>query len=156
MSSTTTGRSGASSVRSSNDEMQIYADEDRATGWLFFAGSILGLAGIMRIIDAIWAFTYKGALPDGLKNGVLGDDLKTYAWTWLIVGTILIIASFFVIARSQIARWVGLFAAAIGGISAIAWMPYYPVWSLVYIGMAVTVFYALTVYGGRATAYTDR
>jgi hypothetical protein len=28
-------------------------------------------------------------------------------------------------------------------------MPYYPVWSLVYIGMGVGVIYALSVYGGR-------
>ena len=34
-------------------------------GWLFFAGTILGLAGLMRIFDSIWAFRYKGALPGG-------------------------------------------------------------------------------------------
>jgi hypothetical protein len=118
---------------------------------LFFAGTVLGLAGFMRIIDAIWAFTYKGALPEGvtLHDGILGDNLKTYAWTWLIVGVILLLASLLVLTRSQFARWIGIFAAAVAGISAIAWMPYYPVWSLVYIGLAVAVFYALTVYGGR-------
>ncbi len=32
------------------------------------------------------------------------------------------------------------------------WMPYYPVWSLVYIALAVLVFYALARYGGRLDA----
>jgi len=34
-------------------------------------------------------------------------------------------------------------------VSAVAWMPYYPVWSLVYIVIAVLVFHALSRYGGR-------
>ena len=147
MASTAGTRSGAPT----GGDIQISGDETRELGWLFFAGTVLGLAGFMRIIDAIWAFTYKGTLPGGvtLKHGVLGDSLTTYAWTWLIVGALLLIASLLVMTRSQFARWIGIVAAAIGGISAIAWMPYYPVWSLVYIGLAVAVFYALTMYGGR-------
>jgi hypothetical protein len=147
MSSTTSSRGVP--VRSAQDDMQLYAGEERGIGWLFFAGSMLGLAGLMRIIDSIWAFTYKGALPDNLKNGVLGEDLKNYAWVWLIVGALLLISSFLVMTRSQFARWVGLFAAAIGAISAITWMPYYPVWSFLYIGIATMVIYALAMYGGR-------
>jgi len=117
-------------------------------GWLVFAGTLLGLAGFMRIIDAIWAFSYKAALPENLEDGVLGSDLKTYAWMWLIVGIILIVASTLVLAQSQIARWVGFAAAAIGGLSAMTWMPYYPVWSLTYVILAVLVFYALIRYAG--------
>jgi hypothetical protein len=125
-----------------------YGDAVPGAGWLFFSGTILGLAGVMRIIDSIWAFSYKGALPENLKDGVLGSNLKNYAWLWLLVGVVLLIASFMVLVRSQFARWVGIIAAAIGGISAIAWMPYYPVWSLVYIALAVGVIYGLSMYGG--------
>jgi len=117
-------------------------------GWLMFAGTLLGLAGFMRIIDAIWAFSYHGALPENLEDGVLGSNLKTYAWTWLIVGIILVVASTLVLVQSQFARWVGFIAAAIGGLSAVTWMPYYPVWSLTYVGLAVLVFYALARYAG--------
>jgi hypothetical protein len=106
----------------------------------------------MRIIDAIWAFRYKGALPDNLQDGILGSNLKNYAWAWLIVGIILIVASGLLLVRSPIGRWVGYIAAAIGGITAMTWMPYYPIWSLVYVGLAVLVFYALIRYGGRPAA----
>src|SRR5258705_12741465 len=129
----------------------VYADEVPGSGWLFFAGTILGLAGVMRIVDSIWAFSYNGALPQGLKDGVLGSNLNNYAWTWLIVGIVLIISSGLVLTGSQFARWVGLFAAAIGALSAMTWMPYYPVWSLTYVLMAVLTFYALARYGGRQT-----
>jgi hypothetical protein len=96
--------------------MEVYRDEEAGppgTGWLFFAGTILGLAGIMRIIDSIWAFGYKGALPDGLRDGVLGSNLKHYAWAWLIVGIVLVISSFLILMRSQFARWVGFFVDAV-------------------------------------------
>jgi len=118
-------------------------------GWLFFSGTVLGLAGIMRVIDSIWAFSYKGALPDNLRDGVLGSTLKNYAWLWLLVGVVLLICSFLVLVRSQFARWVGIIGGAIGTISAVAWLPYYPVWSLVYIAMGVGVIYGLSMYGGR-------
>ena len=144
MAATGVGRTGVQ-----DDGTQYYADEGEGSGWLFFAGTLLGLAGFMRIIDSIWAFGYKGAIPDGLKDGVLGSNLKNYAWTWLIVGIILILSSIAVLTRSQIARWVGLIAAAIGGLSAMTWMPYYPVWSLTYVALSIFVFYALARYGGR-------
>ena len=49
-------------------------------------------------------------------------------------------------------RWVGYIAATIAAVSAMAWMPYYPVWSLTYVGIAVLVFYALAQHGARQPA----
>jgi len=120
-------------------------------GWLFFAGTILGLAGIMRILDGIWALRYDGVVPDELRDAILGDDLDTYGWLWIVVGAILIVASFGILARSQLSRWVGYVAAVVLGVSAATWLPYYPVWSLIYVGIAVLVFYALARFGGRVT-----
>jgi hypothetical protein len=118
-------------------------------GWLVFSACILGLAGIMRIIDAIWAFSYGGSLPEALEDGVLGSNLDNYAWTWLIVGIILLVAAGLLMSRNQLGRWVGIVAAAIGALSAMTWMPYYPVWSLTYVALAVLVFYGLVAHGRR-------
>jgi len=148
----TSAQSGGQAARDRPVGPEVYPDDGPGWGWLFFAGTILGLAGVMRIIDSIWAFSYKGSLPDGLKDGVLGSDLKHYAWAWLIVGVVLVISSVMILARSQVARWVGFIAATIGAVSAMAWMPYYPVWSLTYVGMFVLTFYALARYGGREVA----
>ena len=124
-------------------------DDEPVSGWLLFAGTILGLAGLMRLLDSIWAFRYNGALPDSLKDGLLGDELTSYGWLWLIVGVLLIVSSFLLISRSQFARWVGYVAATIGALSAMTWMPYYPIWSLTYVGIFVLTFYALAAHGGR-------
>ncbi|HEY6472869.1 MAG TPA: hypothetical protein VIY26_08260 [Acidimicrobiales bacterium] len=123
--------------------------ENKGEGWLVFAAIALGVAGIMRIFDAIWAFRYHGAVPENLQNALFGTTLKNYGWLWLIVGILLILCGFGVLARSQVSRWIGIFAGAVAAISAIWWMPYYPIWSLTYIALGVFVIYGLAVYGSR-------
>jgi hypothetical protein len=48
---------------------------------------------------------------------------------------VLIASGLMVLNRSQVARRVGVIAGAIAVISAIWWMPFYPVWSLTYVGV---------------------
>ena len=100
----------------------------------------------------MWAFRYDGIVPDELEGAVLGTSLTTYGWVWLVVGVVLIVSSFAVLNRSQFARWIGIIAGALLSISALWWMPYYPVWSLVYILTGFLVVYGLAVYGGRVNA----
>ncbi len=122
----------------------------RGEGWMVFAAIVLGVAGIMRVFDAIWAFRYHGVLPEKLEGAIFGTSLKTYGWIYLVVAAVLIVCAFLVLSGSQVARWVGIAAAAIGCISAIWWMPYYPIWSLTYIAIGALVIYALAAYGGKA------
>jgi len=126
--------------------------EERGEGWIVFAAIVLGVAGIMRVFDAIWAFRYHGVLPQNFEDAIFGHSLKTYGWVYLIVAAILIICAGGVIARSQISRWIGIFAGAVLSISAVWWMPFYPVWSLAYIFVGILVIYGLAVYGGRESA----
>jgi hypothetical protein len=121
------------------------------SGWLTFSAVVLIIAGIMRVIDAIWAFSYHGALPDGLQGALLGHSLATYGWIWLLIGVILIAAGVLVLGPSdqpsaEISRWVGIIAASLAAISAIFVMPYYPVWALLYIAIAVLVIYGLSAH----------
>ncbi len=120
----------------------------RESGWITFAAIVLGVAGIMRIFDAIWAFSYHGTVPNNLEGAIFGHSLKTYGWTWLVVAAIYLVCAFAVMSGSQIGRWVGVAAGAVGAISAMWWIPYYPVWSLVYMAIGGLVIYALVAYGG--------
>lgn len=65
---------------------------------------------------------------------------------------VLIVCAALVFTGSEVGRWLGITAAAIGCISAIWWMPYYPIWSLTYIAIGALVIYALAAYGGRRSA----
>ena len=126
-------------------------DDDRGYGygWLVYSGIALMTVAVMRVIDGIWALRYNGPVPERLQDAVLGHDLTTYGWTWIVVGAILFLAGLGVLMRSQFSRWIGIVAAAIGAITSVIWLPYYPVWSVVYILLAFSVIYGLGVYGGR-------
>jgi hypothetical protein len=121
----------------------------KGEGWRFFAGTVLGIAGIMRIFDSIWAFRYHGTLPSNFEAALFGHSLKTYGWVYLIVGIILIVVSFGLLVGSQLSRWIGVAAAGLLAISAIWWMPFYPIWALTYIGLGVLAVYGLIAYGSR-------
>jgi hypothetical protein len=124
--------------------------DGRGEGWVLFAAIVLGVAGIMRIFDAIWAFRYHGVLPENFEAAIFGHGLKTYGWIYLVVAAVLIVSAVLVLSGSQVARWAGVVAGAIIAISAVWWMPYYPVWSLAYIAIGALVIYALVAYGGKA------
>jgi hypothetical protein len=129
-------------------------EEDIAdSGWLTFAGVILIVMAVMRFIDAIWAWRYKGAVPDNLKDGLFGQTLSTYGWVWLVMAILLFLAGLGVMVKNQYARWFGIIVAAFAAISSMAWMPYYPVWALVYIGVGFLVIYALANHGARDGMY---
>jgi hypothetical protein len=126
--------------------------ETQGLGWMFFAGTIMGIGGIMRIFDGVWAFRNKGVLPEEAKDGILGDSLTTHGWVWLIVGVLLFVGSFAVVMRNQFARWIGIIGGAILAITSLWSMPYYPVWSLTYVLLGILVVYGLAAHGGRTNA----
>jgi hypothetical protein len=112
---------------------------------------VLITSGVMRVFDAIWMFRYHGEIPQKLQDAVFGTSLTTYGWIYLIVGIVLIATGAGLASGSQVARWIGIFAGALMAITAIWWMPYYPIWSLAYIVLGVLVVYALAAYGGDET-----
>ncbi len=124
-------------------------DDDQHSGWLTFAALILVVAGIMRLFDSIWAFRAKGNLDTSTSaHATLGSSVRAYGWWWLIIGILLILAGFAVLQRSQLARWIGIVAAAISLLGALSWMPYFPVWSFLYAAISILVIYALAAHGG--------
>ena len=126
-------------------------NDDQHSGWLTFAAVILVLAGIMRLFDSIWAFRAKGSLDtSNSAHATLGSSVRAYGWWWLIIGILLILAGFAVLQRSQLARWIGIVAATISTLGALAWIPYFPVWSFLYGAISILVIYALAAHGGLA------
>lgn len=122
-------------------------DEDEGAGWITFAAIVLAIAGVMRVLDGIWAIRADERVPV-LKDQILGDKLNAYGWLYLLVGLALILSAFLLFQRSQLARWIGIIAGAILTISATVWLPFAPVWALVYIFIGIFVIYGLARYGG--------
>jgi hypothetical protein len=128
----------------------------RGTGWLSFAGIMLIIAGVTRIIDALWVFKRENELDDApaLEDLVIFDDnIAAWGWFYLIVGLVLIVAGFAVFGRAQWARWLGIVFTSIAIFMHFGWMYAYPVQALIGVVIDVLVLYALAAYGGRDEVY---
>ena len=122
-----------------------------AVGWTMFAAfmmiligsfhAIAGLAGILE--DEFYAVT---------PNYVFEFDATTWGWVHLIGGVIVLLAGFGLFSGAVWARTVGVIVATISAIVSFVWIPWYPVWSIVVIGVDVAVIWALTAHGRDITA----
>lgn len=120
---------------------------ERGEGWLVFAATMLGLAGIMSVIDGIVALSRsKFYAPTATY---VFSDLRTWGWIALAVGALLIVSAGGALAGSQFARWFGIFAAGLSAIAQFSMMQAYPFWSLIIFACDVLVIYALATYGGK-------
>jgi hypothetical protein len=123
--------------------------EPEGAGWLVFAASMLGLVGILAVIDGIVALSKSKFY--GAAHTYVFSDLRTWGWITLILGVVAILAAGGILAGSQWARWFGMIAAGFNAVGIFAFAPAYPIWTLLIFGCSVLVIYALAVYGGRRT-----
>ncbi len=131
------------------------ADRSRApaptgwVGWLVFAGAMMILVGAFQAIDGLIAL-FNDELyvvrPSGL---VVNIDYTAWGWTHLLLGILLIAAGYAVFSGKVWGRTLGVIAAMISAIVNFAFIPAYPVWSLLIITVDVLVIYALIAHGGE-------
>ena len=120
-----------------------------AVGWTYFAAFLLIMLGIWHAIVG-----FSAILKDNvLVAGQLGDgyflklDSTQWGWIHLILGIVILLAGFGLFTGAVWARTIGVIFAVISGLAAFAWLPYYPVWGVLFVVAAVGVIWALTVHG---------
>ena len=121
-----------------------------AVGWTKFAGIMMILIGLFHALAGL-----SGVLKDDvyavLPNYVLKFDVTTWGWIHLIGGIVVVLAGLSVWNGAVWARTVGVIIAAASALASFAWIPLYPIWSIVLIAIDVTVIWALTVHGRDIT-----
>ena len=119
-------------------------------GWKSFCGILLMVVGFFNIIDGLIAITQSNQVESAVGGPLaLTDNVKTWGWIILIIGLILLLAGFGLIAGSTWARVVGILAASVNAIAQIAWMPHNETRSFVMILIDVLVIYGIAVHCGR-------
>jgi hypothetical protein len=115
--------------------------EARVTGWWVFAGILLAVAGVLNVFWGIAAVSNSKFFTHDSVYIVSG--LHTWGWITLIIGAIQIIAAFSLFSGGGFGRVIGIVAATIGAIEALAGTGTTPFWSICVFALCVTVVYQL-------------
>ena len=119
--------------------------------WLAFAGTMLFLSGVFKVIDGLWAFRYDDEISENVQTLIFEHDPAAWGWLWLAIGVVLIIAGFVVVTGSQWARWFGIVAAGLAAIFNYSWIVVEPWTAFLGSLLLILVIWALLFHGDRRT-----
>ena len=117
-----------------------------AVGFLFFGAMLMMIMGSLHIIEGLTAIINDQFFVV-LPNYSLSFDVSTWGWISFIGGIIVVLAGLGLLMGSELARIVTLLVAGISLLWNFYSIPYYPVWSLVMIALAIGVIWAVATHG---------
>jgi hypothetical protein len=124
-------------------------DQTAWVGWIVFAGMMLMLVGSFHVIQGFVALFRDEVFVVGQKGLVLNVDYTAWGWTHIIGGAIAILVGGCLLAGQMWARIIAVIVAALSAIVNVAFLPAYPIWSVMMIAVDVLVIWAITVHGSE-------
>ncbi len=121
-----------------------------AVGYAMFASVLLLMGGIFQFVAGLVAVVEDDFYVVGTK-WVFEFDVTTWGWIHMLLGVVLFLSGIGILSGNVLARTVGVIAAGVAAVANFLWLPYYPVWSIIMIFLAVAVIWALTVHGRDIT-----
>ena len=118
-------------------------EETWAFGVATFAAVVLVTVSIFEILQAIAAIAEDEVFVTGI-NYSYSIDVSTWGWIHLTLGIIALAIGFGLLAEQTWARVAGIVVAVLVALANFAWLPYYPLWSMLVIAFSVLVIWALT------------
>ena len=117
-----------------------------AVGFTVFASLMLIVIGAFHAMSGLVGII-ENEFFVATPNYIFEFDVTTWGWIHLILGIVVVIAGFSLFSGAVWARTIGVFLAVLSAIANFAFIPYYPVWSIVIIALDVAVIWALTAHG---------
>ncbi len=117
-----------------------------AIGWTTFAGVMMIMAGIWWIIAGLVALFNSEFYVVG-REYIFQFDATAWGWIHLILGIVVLLAGFYLFQAAVWARTVGVIVAVIQGLVGFSWLPWYPIWGIIFIAISIAVIWALTAHG---------
>jgi hypothetical protein len=121
-----------------------------ATGLTTFAGVMMIMAGGFQLFIGLVALLVNEFYVN-TPNYLFRFDATRWGWIHLLVGLLVLLAGFAVLAGQAWGRVIGIVLAVVSATANFAFIPYYPFWSLTIIALDVFVIWALATHGRYAT-----
>jgi hypothetical protein len=144
-------------------------DTYQGAGYLAAAGDLRGgtriaqsgstvLAATLMMLSGLWSFfvgltaVLKQSFFVAQPNYTFQFSVHGWGWIHLVLGIVVFAAGACVLLGQTWAKALGIVLAVFSGLSYFLFLPYYPLWSVVLIGVDVFVIWALASSIGRDSA----
>jgi hypothetical protein len=132
-------------------------DEDLsfwALGFYSFAAGMMAILGIFHLLNGLTAIV-DGSFYTVRPNFALEMGTTTWGWIHVVSGILLLAGSLGLLFGARWARAIGVVFAFISIIWNFYSIPYYPIWSVLMVVMAIGVIWALTTHGAEFAIEDD-
>ena len=113
-----------------------------ATGYTYFAATIMVLAGVWGFFEGL-AAVIKHQFYVVTPNYAYSINVSAWGWIHLILGVAVAAAGICLFLGQTWARVVGIILASLSALANFLFIPYYPFWSILVIALDVFVIWAL-------------
>lgn len=113
-----------------------------SAGLASFAGVMLIVVAIFSILEGIAAIA-KDSLFSSSVQYAYTFNVTTWGWIHLVLGVLGVVVGIAIMAGQVVGYMAGILVAGLGAIFSFAFLPYYPVWSLLIVAFNVLVLWAL-------------
>jgi hypothetical protein len=107
-----------------------------------FAAAMLAVVGVVQVLEGISAVAKDSIYVAGVKYAY-EIDVTTWGWIHIVIGAVAVAAAVGLFWDQSWGRIAGIAIAALGAIANFAFVPYYPIWSMVVIAFYGIVIWAL-------------
>ena len=116
-----------------------------ASGRITFAGGMLVVTGVLQIFIAITALVHD-KIYDGTAQYLFAFNLTAWGWIQLITAIAAVGAGYGALRGLAWARIAGIAVAGISMVAEFAYIPHFPLWSVLVIAIDVLIIWGLATY----------
>lgn len=117
-------------------------------GWVVFASFMMILSGLFQMFVGLTAI-FKNEFFLVTPNWLVNVDVTRWGWVHLILGIVVFAAGWSLMQGKVWARTVGVILAILSAVANLAFVPYYPIWSIIVIVIDIMIIHALVVHAGE-------
>lgn len=112
--------------------------------WIAFAGVMMLILGSLDVIWGLAAIINDEVVVVG-GHGALIFDLTAWGWIQLILGALIGLVGFGLLAGNEVARVTAVGLLALNAVLQVVWFPAAPLWAFLMIILDVVIIYQLIV-----------
>jgi hypothetical protein len=121
-----------------------------AAGGISFAATMAVLVGTFQIMQGLVA-VFNDDFYVVTRNYTFDLDVSAWGWIHMSIGVVMLVVGFGLYARALWAVIGGLAVAMLSALSNFFFIPYYPIWALLLIGLDAWIIWSLTRPGAIKT-----